>query len=129
VLCIWVAGLLPPMITASLRVFGQFSVNWAGNPSDRVFHFGLRGARSQVVPEVQAVLEGKWAAPGGTHGGTGGTGRIRAEMSVPPSTLLGTALSEYFPFEYHLYRLYHPGENGSVPGSRTSLSSRAGSGR
>jgi hypothetical protein len=32
-------------------------------------------------------------------------------MPVPPSTLLGTALSEHFPFEYRLYHLY-PSGNG-----------------
>jgi hypothetical protein len=54
------------------------------------------------------------AGGGGTGQGTAGYQLALAERSGPPGTLLGTAFSEHFPFEYQLYRLY-PLQEGSAP--------------
>ena len=43
----------------------------------------------------------------------GGTGMPPVTLPVPRCPLVSTTSCEDFPFEYHRYRLYHPGENGS----------------
>jgi hypothetical protein len=64
-----------------------------------------------VVQAVQAGLQSERGAGGGGIGkGTAGYPRAIAGRSVPPGTLLGTALPEHFPFEYLLYHLYPAGD-------------------
>jgi hypothetical protein len=47
--------------------------------------------------------------------GLGGTGHMRAAISVPPCTPLCTTRFQDFPFEYRLYHLYPAGKIGSSP--------------